>query len=266
MYLPSGDQGERLSLPGVVVSCLIGRKIVQFRGQRFDRTVGKIQDAQAVLAGVPNSVDDLLPSGDQVGNPLFGRPLVSSLGCCEPSARTIINLNLAGSVSRAPKKPPNPKAIHCPSGDQVGTKAAPLLSEKTTFLSEPSAFIKRPLYIYFAGYGFSFFFVSGCQAHNRWLPGARRAPTMLKPPRRRLRARRMNHAKAAPEAPRITTRIKAEYNRGDPIRKTAGTVLRIAHEAPEGGSENLKPPTFRTPARKIRIDSAGGRATAQSLR
>src|SRR2546427_11214817 len=79
------------------------------------------------------------PSGDQVGNPLFGRPLVRSLDFCEPSERTIINL--AGVVSRAPKKPPNPKAIHCPSGDQVGTKAAPFLSENATFLSEPSAFI-----------------------------------------------------------------------------------------------------------------------------
>ncbi len=79
------------------------------------------------------------PSGDQVGNPLLGKPLVRSLDCCEPSARTIINL--AGVVSRAPKKPPNPKAIHCPSGDQVGTKAAPFLSEKTTFLSEPSQFM-----------------------------------------------------------------------------------------------------------------------------
>src|SRR5260370_14451679 len=79
------------------------------------------------------------PSGDQVGKPLFGKPLVKSLDCCDPSARTIINL--AGLVLRAPKKPPNPKAIHCPSGDHVGTKAAPSLSEKTTFLSEPSAFI-----------------------------------------------------------------------------------------------------------------------------
>src|SRR5260370_42094647 len=79
------------------------------------------------------------PSGDQVVNPLWGKPLVRSLACCEPSERTIINF--AGVVSRAPKKPPNPKAIHCPSGDQVGTKAAPFLSEKTIFLSEPSAFI-----------------------------------------------------------------------------------------------------------------------------
>src|SRR5689334_6230790 len=79
------------------------------------------------------------PSGDHVGNPLLGKPLVRSFDCCEPSARTIINL--AGVVSRAPKKPPKPKAIHCPSGDQVGTKAAPDLSEKTTFLPEPSAFI-----------------------------------------------------------------------------------------------------------------------------
>src|SRR4029077_21255441 len=79
------------------------------------------------------------PSGDQVGNPLFGRPLVRSLDCCEPSERTIINF--AGMVSRALKKPPNPKAIRCPSGDQVGTKAAPDLSAKTTFLSAPSAFI-----------------------------------------------------------------------------------------------------------------------------
>src|SRR5712664_2533112 len=80
-----------------------------------------------------------LPSGDQVGKPLFGRPLVRSLDSCEPSARTIINL--AGCVLRAPKKPPNPKAIHCPSGDHVGTKAEPSLSENTTFLLEPSAFI-----------------------------------------------------------------------------------------------------------------------------
>src|SRR5260370_13226307 len=79
------------------------------------------------------------PSGDQVGKPLFGKPLVKSLDCCDPSARTIINL--AGLVLRAPKKPPNPKAIHCPSGDHVRTKASPSLSEKTTFLSEPSAFI-----------------------------------------------------------------------------------------------------------------------------
>src|SRR5437879_8158592 len=79
------------------------------------------------------------PSGDQVGDLLFGRPLVRYLDCCQPSARTIINL--AGVVSRAPKKPQNPKAIHCPSGDQVGTKAAPFLSEKTTFLPEPSAFM-----------------------------------------------------------------------------------------------------------------------------
>src|SRR2546430_9945594 len=79
------------------------------------------------------------PSGDHVGNPLFGKPLVRSFDCCEPSARTIINF--AGVVSRAPKKPPNPKAIHRPSGDQVGTNAAPFLSEKTTLRSEPSAFI-----------------------------------------------------------------------------------------------------------------------------
>src|SRR6266566_5652029 len=79
------------------------------------------------------------PSADQVGNPLLGRPLVRSLDFCEPSERTIINF--AGTVSRALKKPPNPKAIHCPSGDQVGTKAAPALSEKTTFLPEPSAFM-----------------------------------------------------------------------------------------------------------------------------
>src|SRR5690348_10638509 len=79
------------------------------------------------------------PSGDHVGKPLFGNPLVRSFDCCEPSARTIINF--AGAVSRAPKNPPNPKAIHCPSGDQVGTNAAPFLSEKTIFLSEPSAFI-----------------------------------------------------------------------------------------------------------------------------
>src|SRR5260370_41154350 len=81
------------------------------------------------------------PSGDEVGNPLLGRPLVRSLDSCEPSARTIINL--AGVVSRAPKNPPNPKAIHCPSGDHVGTKAAPFLSEKTTFLPDPSAFITQ---------------------------------------------------------------------------------------------------------------------------
>src|SRR5579864_7520277 len=79
------------------------------------------------------------PSGDQVGNPLLGKPLVRSLDCCEPSERTIINF--AGVVSRAPKNPPNPKAIHCPSGDQVGTKAAPDLLENTTFLLEPSAFM-----------------------------------------------------------------------------------------------------------------------------
>src|ERR1700722_8134389 len=80
-----------------------------------------------------------LPSGDQVGNPALGRPLVRSFDCCEPSARTITTF--AGWVSRAPKNPPNPKAIHCPSGDHVGTKAAPALSEKTTFLPDPSAFI-----------------------------------------------------------------------------------------------------------------------------
>src|SRR5579863_7349648 len=79
------------------------------------------------------------PSGDQVGNPLFGRPLVRSFDSREPSERTITSF--AGMVSRAPKNPPNPKAIHCPSGDHVGTKAAPSLSEKTTFLSDPSAFI-----------------------------------------------------------------------------------------------------------------------------
>src|SRR5713101_1016788 len=77
------------------------------------------------------------PSGDHVGNPLLGSPLVRSFDCCEPSARTIINF--AGVVSRAPKKPPNPKAIHWPSGDHVGTKAAPSLLENTTFLLEPSA-------------------------------------------------------------------------------------------------------------------------------
>src|SRR5579863_7666475 len=78
-----------------------------------------------------------LPSGDQVGNPLFGRPLVRSFDSREPSERTITSF--AGMVSRAPKKAPNPKAIHWPSGDHVGTKAAPSGSEKTTFLFEPSA-------------------------------------------------------------------------------------------------------------------------------
>src|SRR5579862_3155507 len=80
-----------------------------------------------------------LPSGDQVGNPLFGKPFVRSLDSWEPSARTIINF--AGTVSRALKNPPNPKAIHCPSGDHVGTNAAPFLSENTVFLPDPSAFI-----------------------------------------------------------------------------------------------------------------------------
>src|SRR6266566_4859495 len=79
------------------------------------------------------------PSADQVGNPLLGRPLVRSLDFCEPSERTIINF--AGTVSRALKKPPNPKAIHCPSGDQVGTKVVPDLSEKTIFLPESFAFM-----------------------------------------------------------------------------------------------------------------------------
>jgi hypothetical protein len=44
------------------------------------------------------------------------------------------------------------------------------------------------------------------------------------------------------------------------------TVLRIAHEARETGSENPKPQTSRTPARKIRIDSASGSAVAQAFR
>jgi DNA invertase Pin-like site-specific DNA recombinase len=45
-----------------------------------------------------------------------------------------------------------------------------------------------------------------------------------------------------------------------------GTVLRIAHEALESGSENPKPQTSRTLVRKIRIDSAGGSAVARVFR
>jgi len=45
-----------------------------------------------------------------------------------------------------------------------------------------------------------------------------------------------------------------------------GTVLRIVHEAREGGSENHKSQTSRTPIRKIRIDSAGGSAVAHAFR
>jgi DNA invertase Pin-like site-specific DNA recombinase len=47
-------------------------------------------------------------------------------------------------------------------------------------------------------------------------------------------------------------KISRELGRG------VGTVLRIAHEAPEAGSKNPTPQTFRTPLRKTRLDSAGG--------
>src|SRR5688572_16885556 len=80
-----------------------------------------------------------VPSGEKLGNPLFGVPFVRSFVCRDPSARTIITF--AGLASRAPKNAPNPNAIHWPSGDHVGTNAAPAGSEKTTFLFEPSAFI-----------------------------------------------------------------------------------------------------------------------------
>jgi len=44
------------------------------------------------------------------------------------------------------------------------------------------------------------------------------------------------------------------------------TVLRIAHEAREGGSENSKPQILRTRGRKICIDSPSGTAVAQVFR
>jgi DNA invertase Pin-like site-specific DNA recombinase len=40
------------------------------------------------------------------------------------------------------------------------------------------------------------------------------------------------------------------------------TVLRIAHEARESGSENSNSKSFRTRVRKTRFDSAGGSAVA----
>ena len=43
------------------------------------------------------------------------------------------------------------------------------------------------------------------------------------------------------------------------------TVLRIAQEAGKSSSENHKSQTFRTPVRKIRIDSAGGSAVTAAL-
>jgi len=50
------------------------------------------------------------------------------------------------------------------------------------------------------------------------------------------------------------------------LKVGVGTVLRIAHEARESGSENPKAQTFRTSLRKIRIDSAGGSAVAAAFR
>jgi hypothetical protein len=44
------------------------------------------------------------------------------------------------------------------------------------------------------------------------------------------------------------------------------TVLRITQESRISGSENPKPKNFRTPARKIRIDSAGGSAVTPKFR
>src|SRR5258706_9316281 len=76
-----------------------------------------------------------VPSGDQLGKPLFGGPDVSSF-ISDPSARTMISF--PGAASRAPKKPPNPTTNHCPSGDQLGIKAAPLVSWNTRFRLEPS--------------------------------------------------------------------------------------------------------------------------------
>src|SRR5882672_8818064 len=78
------------------------------------------------------------PSGDQLGKPLFHGPDVSSF-FSDPSARTMITF--PGAVSRAPKKPPNPTTNHCPSGDQLGISAAPLVSWNARFRLEPSGSI-----------------------------------------------------------------------------------------------------------------------------
>src|SRR6267378_352084 len=77
-----------------------------------------------------------LPSEDQLGKPALGDPSVRSLAPV-PSARTI--MIFAGLLSRALKNPPNPNTSHCPSGDQLGEYAAPVLSRNTRCLFEPSA-------------------------------------------------------------------------------------------------------------------------------
>ena len=50
------------------------------------------------------------------------------------------------------------------------------------------------------------------------------------------------------------------------LKVGVGTVLRIAHEARESGLENPSAKTFRTIARKHRLDLAGGSTVAAAFR
>src|SRR5215467_8668054 len=79
-----------------------------------------------------------LPSGDQLGNPLFPSPLVSSCSS-EPSGR--ISMTRAG-LPRGRKNNPRPKAIQSSLGDHCGPSAkAPSSPGKMNLAFVPSAFI-----------------------------------------------------------------------------------------------------------------------------
>jgi DNA invertase Pin-like site-specific DNA recombinase len=85
----------------------------------------------------------------------------------------------------------------------------------------------------------------------------------------RAKGKRLGRPKVVLDASKIA-KLRAQGLGWKKISRELGvgvsTVLRIAQEDGKGGSENPKPQHSRTPARKIRIDSAGGSAAAAAFR
>src|SRR5215471_3057381 len=79
-----------------------------------------------------------VPSGDQLGNPAFGRPFVRSRGS-EPSGR-IVTMR-AGLVRLSPKYEPTPAAIQSAAGAHAGKYAVLPFSKKIVREFDPSGFI-----------------------------------------------------------------------------------------------------------------------------
>jgi DNA invertase Pin-like site-specific DNA recombinase len=85
----------------------------------------------------------------------------------------------------------------------------------------------------------------------------------------RAKGKKLGRPKVILDASKIA-KLRAQGHGWKKISRELGvgvsTVLRIAHEAPESGSENPLTKPFRTPTRKTRFDSAGPSAVAQAFR